>query len=298
MKEYKKILVNKINEDFFRYKVNDYKALKTNCTAEQVGKLIDLADNTDIELFYTVHDLFEICIGNKDFTILSEILNNILRDLDNASFKFKLISSFLSKDIIEVLQHSENSCLVGGCVRDILIDKTPKDFDFVTDIPYEELEKLFINAGFTVKEEGKQFLVMIVSKDNVNYEIANYRKDGTYVDGRRPESVEIGTIYDDAERRDFTVNALYFNLTTRRLIDPTTQGLNDIKSKTLRFVGKPKDRIKEDYLRAWRFMRFVSVKGFNPDKTSYKAIKEMWDDIYKKSNSQRVLQELDKIIKI
>jgi tRNA nucleotidyltransferase/poly(A) polymerase len=225
---------------------------------------------------------------------LSSTLSNIFRDLDNASFKFENIASFFSKDVVNVLQHSENSCLVGGCVRDTLIGKTPKDFDFVTDIPYDDLEKLFIDAGFTVKEAGKQFLVLIVSKDGVDYEIANYRKDGTYVDGRRPESVEFGTIYDDAERRDFTVNALYFNLTTFRLIDPTAQGLDDIKSRTLRFVGKPASRLKDDLLRVFRFYRFLD-KGFTPEPRSLSAVRDFFDDACKKTSSERIRVELERI---
>ena len=294
MKEYKKLLVKKVNEGFFRAKVPGYKALKNDCTSKQVHALLDLADNTDIELFYTVDDLFEICVKNKGFPPLSETLMNVIEDLNHYDSKFMGYQSFLPMDVVKVLRASKNSCLVGGCVRDILINKDPKDFDFVTDIPYDRLKKLFVKAGFTVKEAGKQFLVLIVTKDGVDYEIANFRKDGTYVDGRRPENVKIGTIYDDAERRDFTVNALYFNLTDMQLIDPTGQGIDDIKSKTLRFVGKSSDRIEQDYLRVFRFYRFLD-KGFTPESKSLSAVREMFAEAVQKTSPERIRVELERI---
>jgi hypothetical protein len=294
MKQYKKLLIKKINEGFFRAKIPGYKALKNDCTAEQVFNLLELADKTDIELFYTVHDLFEICVDNKGFTPLSKTLIGVINDLDHYDRKFVGIHRFLPMDVVEVLRASKNSCLVGGCVRDTLINKEPKDFDFVTDIAYDDLERLFVDAGFTVKEAGKQFLVLIVTKDGVDYEIANFRKDGTYVDGRRPESVEIGTIYDDAERRDFTVNALYLNLTDIQLIDPTGQGIDDIKEKTLRFVGKPKDRIEQDFLRVFRFYRFLD-KGFTPESNSLSAVREFFSEAYTKTAPERIRVELERI---
>lgn len=294
MQEYKNKLIKAVNEGFFRANYPEYKALSSTSTAKDIEKLLEPANDTDLQLFYTTHDLYEIVLGDEsvgNFTPLSNLLINILKTKRQVSNMFK---ADIPDDIAEVLSTSDNSYLVGGCVRDSLLGKTPKDFDFVTDIPYDELQVLFSNAGFTVKEEGKQFLVMIVSKDGNDYEVSNFRKDGTYTDGRRPEKVEIGTIYDDAMRRDFTINALYINLKTKELEDPTGQGVEDILSTTLRFVGKPEDRIKEDYLRGWRFFRFIK-KGLNPDRNSLRAVRANWAEIYKNSNSERVLNELDKL---
>jgi tRNA nucleotidyltransferase (CCA-adding enzyme) len=295
MKEYIPILIKKINEEFFRAKVEGYKALKLNCKDIDIYPLFSIADNLDSDVYYTIHDLYQIILGNYNFGVLSKIMLDINSKLKSSEIHFKYISDLYDKSIVKVLQHSKNSCLVGGGVRDTLLGEIPKDFDFVTDIPYDNLETLFIKEGFTVKEAGKQFLVMIVSKDGKDYEIANFRKDGTYVDGRRPESVEIGTIYDDAERRDFTVNALYFNISSMKLIDPTGKGIDDIYSNTLRFVGNPKDRIEQDYLRAFRFYRFVN-RGFTPDNKSLSAVRNYFDDACKNTSSERIRAEIEKMI--
>jgi len=190
---------------------------------------------------------------------------------------------------------SQNSYLVGGCVRDSLIGKTPKDFDIVTDIHMDKLEEAFQLADWDVKDTGKAFLVLTVSKDHIPYEIANFRKDGCYSDGRRPDSVEIGTIAEDAARRDFTVNALYMDPFSGEIRDPTGKGLDDIKSRTLRFIGKPKDRIQEDYLRVFRFYRFLK-KGFKPDKKSLKACRELFNEAYLKITPERVRTEVEKMV--
>ncbi len=198
------------------------------------------------------------------------------------------------RDVIELLKGT-NTCIVGGAVRDSCLELIPKDFDFVTDITYDDLREMFTTEGYSVNEAGKEFLVIIVSKDGEQYEIANYRKDGTYSDGRRPDKVSIGTIEDDAQRRDFTCNALYYNLKTETLLDPSGQGILDIRDKLLRFIGKPSDRLHEDYLRGWRYLRFLNTKGLKPHPASYRAVKEHWEQIYKFTNAQRVLQEMQKI---
>ncbi len=201
------------------------------------------------------------------------------------------------KEVIEILiNESRESYLVGGSVRNAILGLKVKDYDFCTNISYDRMCELFSSNGFKVQEEGKEFLVMIISKNNQQFEIANLRNDGTYTDGRRPDSVSIGTIQEDAMRRDFTINSLYFRLHDSFLVDPTSHGIFDINNKVLRFVGKPKDRLKEDTLRAWRFFRFIEVLGFTADKKSAQAIKANFREIYEKTNPQRVLQELQKFI--
>lgn len=223
----------------------------------------------------------------------------------------KAISSYVTSgynhetlmEVVEILrENDEFSCLVGGAVRDMAyrsvtgIGLKPKDFDFVTCIPYDELKNLFEKHGFTVNETGKKFLVMMVSKDGETYEIANFRKDGTYTDGRRPESVSIGSLWDDAERRDFTVNSLYFSLAEGIVIDPSGLGISDMLNKTLRFVGKPEDRIEEDSLRVFRFYRFVS-KGYEPEKRSLSAVRKGMEKALQ-STPERVVSEIERIVKI
>jgi tRNA nucleotidyltransferase/poly(A) polymerase len=192
---------------------------------------------------------------------------------------------------------SSNNYLVGGCVRDKLSGKIPKDFDIVTDIHMDNVQKMFENSGWAVKDTGKQFLVLSISKEHEQYEIANFRKDGVYSDGRRPEAVQIGTIQEDAMRRDFTVNALYLNPMAERqeVVDPTGKGMEDLNNGILRFIGRPEDRIKEDYLRVFRFYRFLT-KGFKPDPRSLRAVREHFNEAYTKTTPERVRAELEKLV--
>lgn len=205
----------------------------------------------------------------------------------------------INLDLLQIFMvlknRSTNSYLVGGCVRDYLLHKEPKDFDIVTDIPYNVLEKDFEAAGWKVNATGKAFLVLSISKNGRQYEIANFRKDGVYKDGRRPESVEIGTIEEDAARRDFTINALYYSLDTYEYTDPTGKGKKDIDNKVLRFIGRPQDRIKEDFLRVFRFYRFAA-KGFKPDPKSLRAVREYFTEAYPNITPERVRGELEKMI--
>ncbi len=196
-------------------------------------------------------------------------------------------------------QHSENNYLVGGCVRDGFLGIEAKDYDIVTDVPIELSKPLFEKNGWKVKECGEAFLVLNISKGEEQYEIANFRKESVYLDSRRPTSVEIGTLEEDAQRRDLTINALYENPRTGQILDPTGRGLSDIKNKIISFVGNPEDRIREDYLRLWRAIRFnnnLKKFGFSYDKKTEKAIRRMFNESYKKSNPERVREELEKMI--
>lgn len=192
-------------------------------------------------------------------------------------------------------EHSDNNYLVGGCVRDEFLDIEPKDYDIVTDIHMDITKPLFEKHGWSVKECGEAFLVLNISKDGEQYEIANFRKEGVYLDGRRPTKVEIGTLEEDAMRRDFHINALYENPRTKQILDPTGKGLYDMKNRVLRFIGNPKDRIKEDYLRVFRFYRFLTCKHLDPDPKSLKACRQFFDEAYKKTTPERVRLELEKM---
>jgi tRNA nucleotidyltransferase/poly(A) polymerase len=214
----------------------------------------------------------------------------------NPRIEMQVFQIFL---ILDALSH--NNYLVGGCVRDLLLNRTPADYDFVTDVPMDKIVTAFTEAGWKVNVTGQQFLVVSVSKDGEQYEIANFRKDGSYGDGRRPDTVEIGTIEDDANRRDFTINALYLKPgrftedMVDALIDPTGKGQTDLYNKVLRFIGKPEDRIREDYLRIFRFYRFAT-KGFRPEPKSLRACRELFNEAYLKTTPERVRVELEKMI--
>lgn len=203
------------------------------------------------------------------------------------------IQELLLLQIFLILRsQSKQSYLVGGCVRDFLIGLDPKDYDIVTDIPLGDLQYLF--SGWNIATSGMNFLVMNVSKDGYQFEIANFRKDGSYSDGRRPESVEVGSIFDDANRRDFTINSLYLDPFSESIIDPTGKGLTDLNDRILRFVGNPEERIKEDRLRIIRFYRFLA-KGFDADPRSLRACRKLFRESYPMINPERVRGELEKL---
>ena len=308
----KKELSKKINELCYKRhsKVDSIKGLLP-VNIETPNLFLDLLQGDlilftrDNELPDMIEDMIHINnYGIKGLTKPSPATSKLITELSKVSisveqrlFSIKRPLSDTFYEVVNLLKTSENSCVVGGCVRDIILGNNPEDIDFVTDIDYDTLEFMFKKAGFKVQSEGKQFLVCIVSKNGEQYEVANYRKDGTYADGRRPESVSIGNIDEDALRRDLTVNALYYNLTTNQVLDPTGQGIIDINNKVLRFVGKPSERLAEDYLRGWRFLRFLKkLEGFEAHPKSLRSVRENWDSVYKKTNPQRVLQEISKIV--
>lgn len=129
--------------------------------------------------------------------------------------------------------------------------------------------------------------------DTSKYEVVEWEYEH---DGRRPTEVEIGTIHDDAMRRDFTINALYENPVTGEILDPTGKGLSDVKNRVLRFIGNPKDRIQEDYLRVFRFYRFLACKGLTPDIKSMKACRQYFNEAYENTTSERVRLELERMV--
>ena len=126
------------------------------------------------------------------------------------------------------------------------------------------------------------------------YEVTEW-SDELWSDRRRPDSVQIGTILEDAQRRDFTINALYYNPWNGLVIDPTEKGLLDLQAKTIRFNGKAENRVKEDLLRIFRAYRFASQLNFEIDKKSLKACRTYFEDACKQVSSQRILIEVEKM---
>lgn len=115
-------------------------------------------------------------------------------------------------------------------------------------------------------------------------------------DGRRPESVEAGTMMDDALRRDFTINALYYDPFTDEVLDPTGRGLMDLRDKMIRFNGKPKDRITEDLLRIMRCYRFSAVLGFTIEPKALKICRTYFNEMCSKISGERIRLEVEKMI--
>lgn len=307
----RKSLIKKINETYFR-NYTSFKELfqidEKNYEEDIQNLIINLSElehmrdfnfskgvNSYVEL---IQDLIDELQGKTDFR--TEFAKDIqaTRTVYSTRVLRSIPTEGVVSEVISILSNlSKESALVGGSVRDSILGHNPKDFDFVTDTNYDTLVENFKKNGFNIKETGKNFLVLIVSKEGEDFEIANFRKDGTYEDGRRPESVDIGNIYDDAERRDFTVNALYFRLHDSHLSDPIGQGILDIKEKILRFVGKPKDRLQEDALRIFRFYRFLA-KGFKPASKDLKAVRTLFKDSYSKTDPERARIEIEKMLNL
>ena len=191
---------------------------------------------------------------------------------------------------------NQHSLLVGGCVRDLRLGRQPKDLDIVTDANLDEVSKVLSENGWSIDEAGKQFFVLIASKNGQQFEIALFRKDGTYTDGRRPDFVQVGTMEEDALRRDFTINSLYLDPWTGEFYDPTGKGFKDIEDKIIRFNGKPKDRITEDLLRIMRCYRFSAVLGFEIESKALKICRTYFNEMCSKISGERIRLEVEKMI--
>lgn len=171
-------------------------------------------------------------------------------------------------------QHEE-AYIVGGCVRDFMLGKKPKDYDITTSMTPDEVSELFRNNGYNVVPTGlKHGTVTVFPKNGTEgYEITTYRTDGEYLDGRHPSSVAFTkSLSEDLSRRDLTINAMAYS-PVRGLVD-LFGGQKDLKNKIIRTVGNPEDRIKEDALRMMRAIRFSAQLGFNISDDLINAIKK------------------------
>jgi poly(A) polymerase len=194
--------------------------------------------------------------------------------------------------VIDALKKAGHEAyLVGGAVRDLLLGKSPKDYDVVTSAKPDEVKRVFPK----VYDVGEQFAITPVMMDDEWVEIATYRTETGYSDKRRPDEIKFAdTLEEDAKRRDFTINGLYLDPVSGHVVD-AVDGVKDLKNKTLRTIGKPEDRFNEDALRLMRAVRFASTLGFDLDPDTAKAVKNMAGDIKEISN-ERVRDELVKII--
>lgn len=180
--------------------------------------------------------------------------------------------------------------LAGGCVRDGIMGVVPKDFDIATNARPKKIEGLF-NKTVDV---GKLFGVIKVIEPSGEIEVATFRKDGPYVDGRHPVSVELSTPEEDAKRRDFTINALFYDPFGDKIHD-FVGGLNDINARLIRTVGLASDRFMEDKLRVLRAIRFVAQLDFSLDDPTLEAICQYTSAILSVS-WERIHDELNKTL--
>jgi poly(A) polymerase len=181
--------------------------------------------------------------------------------------------------------------LVGGCVRDLVMGREPKDYDIATDATPQQVVKLYPNA-LTV---GAQFGVVMVPDKSGNIEVATFRSDGRYTDGRHPTEVRYArTPQEDVRRRDFTINGLLFDPESEQVLD-YVGGQADIRDRRIRTIGSPIERFHEDRLRMLRAVRFAARFGFTLDKAARQAIQRLAPQIHDVS-AERVRDEIIKIL--
>lgn len=158
--------------------------------------------------------------------------------------------------------------LAGGCVRDLLLGREPKDFDVATDAPPQVVQTLFRRTI----PVGAQFGVVLVTDFGPPIEVATFREEEAYLDGRRPSRVRLATAEVDAQRRDFTINGMFLDPETNEVID-FVGGRRDIERRLVRAIGDPAARIAEDRLRMLRAVRFAAVLGFDIEPATFQAIR-------------------------
>ncbi len=182
----------------------------------------------------------------------------------------------------------------GGCVRDRLMGRTPKDFDVATSATPRQIRELFghrrtlaIGAAFGV-------ITVLGRKPVEPIEVATFRRDTSYSDGRHPDSVIFSSAKEDASRRDFTINGLFYDPIDKRVID-FVGGCDDLKLQVIRAIGNPRDRFAEDKLRMLRAVRFSAAFSFQIDAETLAAIREMSGQIDVVS-AERIAAEITRML--
>ena len=199
-------------------------------------------------------------------------------------------------DVVRTLQHAGHRALwAGGCVRDELLGLAPHDYDVATDARPEQVTALFrrsvaVGAAFGVIEvigpRGPD-------RQHLTVEVATFRSDGTYTDGRRPDAVTFSSPEEDAQRRDFTINGMFFDPITEELHD-FVGGRDDLRAKVLRAIGNPVERFTEDKLRVLRAVRIAARFGFAIDPDTLAAARAIAPRITVVS-AERIAEELRKL---
>jgi putative nucleotidyltransferase with HDIG domain len=198
----------------------------------------------------------------------------------------------LAGSIVSQLRWNGHSAwLVGGCVRDLLLGRVPKDFDVATSAVPAEILRLFPNAG----QVGAHFGVVLIHQDGAQVEVATFRSDLDYTDGRRPNAVHFESSPDqDVLRRDFTINALLLDPDTKEVLD-YVGGRADLDAHIVRAIGDPVRRFQEDHLRLLRAVRFAARLDFPIEPATFAAMQALAPAIHHIS-IERVRDEISRIL--
>jgi poly(A) polymerase len=205
-------------------------------------------------------------------------------------FRVNSLPPEIAKKIVATLQQAGFAAFwVGGCVRDFLLGRAPQDFDIATDAKPEQVEKLFRKTI----PVGKKFGVMVVVENGIQFQVATFRAEADYQDGRRPEKIIFANAEADASRRDFTVNGLFYDPISEKIFD-WVGGEKDLRAKIIRTIGKPEERFSEDHLRLLRAIRFAAQLNFEIEPKTFAAIQKLAPKI-KIISAERIRDELLKL---
>ena len=201
------------------------------------------------------------------------------------------MSQAAAQSIVERLRAKGFEALyAGGCVRDTLLGLEPHDYDVATSARPEQVEALFPRTVSV----GAQFGVIIVLEGGTEIQVATFRGDGAYLDGRHPESVHFTDAEGDARRRDFTINGLFYDPIKDEILD-FVGGRDDLKKNVIKAIGNPSERFAEDKLRLLRAVRFATTLGFSIDSETWSALLEWAHELHAVS-AERIRDEFCKIL--
>lgn len=196
-----------------------------------------------------------------------------------------------AKGVVQRLQEAGHKALfAGGCVRDMLMGKKPNDFDVATSATPQQVTALFRRT----QQVGAKFGVVLVRSGPHDIEVATFRRDMDYADGRHPGAVEFTDAREDAIRRDFTINGMFYDPLTHEVVD-YVDGRADIEAKLIRAIGEPDRRFAEDHLRMLRAIRFSARLGFKIEPQTFKAIGTHAREIARIA-PERIREELEMIL--
>ncbi len=198
-------------------------------------------------------------------------------------------------DVVKRLQAAGFRALWnGGCVRDFLMGRPPKDYDVATDARPDAVRNLFGHRRTLAVGASFGVIIVLGPKDAGNVEVATFRTEGPYLDGRRPEHVDFAGPEEDDQRRDFTINGMFYDPISEQVHD-YVGGEKDLAAGVVRAIGRPADRMTEDKLRMLRAVRFAATLDFQLDPATADAVRTMAPEIHVVS-AERIAQELKKML--